>query len=254
MNRTSRELREPNWSIDRCDPGNRGPRRLVPRGGAAAGLAVAVLLTATVVGLAPVAAGALPSAGLGTGTGYCTSYAGGHASSFHFDNVWACQGSTTGTTTFDEPGPGTYAWQCVELSARFLWAVDGIWAGPGTGYEYGSQLVGRIHALHPSIKVGSPGPESVPAPGDVASFGPGGAVDATTGHTAVVIASNPSAGTFQTMSENFPDGAAGEQNWKIDLSGHHDGSTLWTSYVGGGGGPPRGRRRAGSISAWAAHR
>jgi hypothetical protein len=174
----------------------------------------------------------LPSKGDGKGPGYCTGYAGGVTSSYKFEDVYACEGTTTGSTTFDNPGTGVYAWQCVELAARFLWAVDGIWAGPGSGVVDGADLVSVVHANNPGISVGTPGPGSVPAAGDVISLGPGGGSDPTSGHTAVVISADPSTGQFKIMSENAPDGTAGEQSLKVDLSGGHNGEVrffgVWT--------------------------
>jgi hypothetical protein len=172
-----------------------------------------------------VGAAAVPPPGYGTGPGYCTGYSGGVTSSYSFDNVYACQGTTTGSTTFDAPGP-IYAWQCVELSARFLWAVYGIWAGPGSGVQTGADLVSVVHASHPNITVGTPGPGSVPVAGDIISLGPGGSTGSS-GHTAVVISANPGTGQFEVMSENAPEGQAGEQAMQVDLSGGHNGQALF---------------------------
>jgi hypothetical protein len=44
------------------------------------------------------------------------------------------------------------------------------------------------------------------------------------GHTAVVVASNPSDGSFTIMSENDPENSAGKQNLQVDVSGAHNGS------------------------------
>ena len=170
----------------------------------------------------------LPPAGYGKGSGYCKSYPGGAKSSYSFQNIYACDGSTTGATTFDSPGAGIYAWQCVELSARYLWAVDGIWAGPGSGVLDGADLVSVVHASNPDIAVGTPGPGSVPVAGDVISLGPGGGSDVSSGHTAVVISSDLSTGQFEVMSENDPDGTAGEQPLQVDLTGGHDGEVLFS--------------------------
>jgi len=169
-----------------------------------------------------------PPPGYGTGPGYCTGYPGGVTSSYNFDDVYACQGTTTGATTFDNPGTGVYAWQCVELSARFLWAIDGIWAGPGSGVHDGADLVSVVHASHPGIGVGTAGPGSVPVAGDVISLGPGGGSDPVNGHTAVVISANPGMGQFEIMSENAPEGRAGEQSLQVDLSGGHNGKVLFS--------------------------
>ena len=181
-------------------------------------------------------AAAIPPPGYGTGPGYCTGYAGGVTSGYSFDNVYACAGTTTGATTFDNPGAGVYAWQCVELSARFLWAIYGIWAGPGSGVQDGADLVNVVHANQPSIAVGTPGPGSVPVAGDVISLGPGGGSDPVNGHTAVVISANPGTGQFAVMSENAPEGHAGEQSLQVDLSGGHNGEVLfsgaWTKRPG----------------------
>jgi len=220
--------------------------------GAATPTHIAALFCAALLCIAGVALAASPagavSAGYGTGKNYCAQYPGGTASNLSFDNVWACGGTTTGNTTFDAPGRGVFAWQCVELSARFLWAVDGIWAGPNTGYTEGAQLVARIHALHPTIAVGSPGPGSVPAVGDVASFGPRGAVDAIVGHTAIVIAADPSTGKFETLSENFTsgggDGAPGLQYWQVRLSGGENGRVQFL------GGPQRAVAGAWTTASW----
>jgi hypothetical protein len=179
---------------------------------------------------------ALPAKGYGKGSGYCTGYSGGVTASYEFDDVYACQGTTTGATTFDNPGAGVYAWQCVELSARFLWAIYGVWAGPGSGVEDGADLVSVVHSNSPDIPVGTPGPGSVPTAGDVISLGPGGSVDAVDGHTGVVTSASPATGQFTVISENDNDttGTAGEDTWEVDLSGSHNGyvelsgSGVWT--------------------------
>jgi len=152
-------------------------------------------------------------------------------SAYSFENVYACQGSTTGATTFDNPCDsgttcGTYAWQCVELSARFLWAIDGIWAGPGSGVQNGADLVSVIGSKY-NLPVATSSPSSVPAPGDVISFQSGG-----NGHTAVVISTPSSNGAFTVMSENDPLNAAGEQSVQVDLSGGHNGK-VYDQHLGG---------------------
>ncbi len=188
-------------------------------------LCLLALATAAVASIGPARAMAATSslpAGLGKGTAYCTSYPGGVASPYSFQDVYACEGTTTGSTTFDQPGAGVYAWQCVELSERFLWAIDGLAPVFGNTMD-GATLVSLYHAANPSVAVGVPGPGSVPEPGDVISLGPGGAVDPSFGHTAVVISSNLSAGTFAVMSQNDPEGAAGKQTAQIDLAGGHNG-------------------------------
>jgi hypothetical protein len=181
------------------------------------------------LGLLPGTAAALP-AGYGTGAGYCSQF-GNQASGYSFDGVYACATTFSfGPTTFDSAGSRSF--QCVELSARFLWAVYGIWAGPSSGVEDGADLVGVVHGSHTWIPVGYPGRGYTPVAGDVVSLGPGGAVDSRYGHTAVVIASNPRKGRFTIMSQNFPPGVAGEQAARVDLTGHYPHRALingvWT--------------------------
>jgi hypothetical protein len=198
------------------------------RGSVASLLATATL--GALAGLAPSAALAL-SPGYGKGPGYCAAY-GNRASSYSFDGVYACATTASwGATPFDSAGRQSF--QCVELSARFLWSVYGIWAGPGTGVQDGAQLVGVVHSQHPSIRVGFPAPGSVPVAGDVISLGPGGAVDSRFGHTAVVIFDDQQRGRFVILGQNFPVGHAAEQTAFVDFRGRHDGRALidgvWTT-------------------------
>ena len=176
------------------------------------------------------AARALP-AGYGKGSAYCAQYAN-EASRYSFDGVYACASTATaGPTPFDADGKRSF--QCVELSARFLWAVYGIWAGPGTGVKDGADLVAVVHRIDPRIAVGVPGPRSVPRAGDVISLGPGGAVDPRFGHTAIVTAASRRTGFVTVISQNLPAGHAGEQTLRVGLRGRHDGRVLlggiWTA-------------------------
>ena len=200
----------------------------ISRGSVASLLAAAALVAAASIW--PSAALALP-AGYGKGTGYCGAY-GNRASPYSFDGVYACATTfSSGATPFDADGDRSF--QCVELSARFLWAVYGIWAGPGTGVQAGANLVGVVHAEHPSVRVGFPAPGSVPVAGDVVSLGPGGAVDSSFGHTAIVIYDDQQKGKFVILGQNFPVGYAGEQTLFVDFRGRHNGRALidgvWTA-------------------------
>lgn len=177
----------------------------------------------------PAAARAL-TGGYGKGPSYCGWY-GSWASSYSYDGVYACATvHSDGVTPFD--ADDTESFQCVELSARFLWAIYGLWAGPGTGVEDGAGLVRVVHRRYPSVRVGFPGPQSVPVAGDVISLGPGGGVDTRFGHTAVVVSDDQRRGRFRILGENFPVGRAGEQVLSIDLRGHHNGRArvggVWT--------------------------
>ena len=181
----------------------------------------------------PAHASSPPAAGYGAGPNYCSKYSGGKNAGPSYANIYACNGTTKGDTTFDSPGAGYYAWQCVELSARFLWAIHGIWAGPGSGVQTGADLVMEVNKNHPSIPVATPSPSSVPAAGDVMSFGPGGGSDPNVGHTAVVITNTAANGKFTIMSENDPENSAGTQVLTVDKAGKHNGYVLfngsWTS-------------------------
>jgi hypothetical protein len=180
--------------------------------------------------LAPGIARALP-AGYGKGPGYCALY-GNVASQYSYDGVYACAStSSLGPTPFDHDD--TESFQCVELSARFLWAIYGIWAGPGTGVKSGANLVSVVHRLDPRIGVGFPSARRAPVAGDIVSLGPGGAVDRQFGHTGVVVAVNLRRGTFAIIGQNFPPGRAGEQTLVLDLRGKHNGRVrvngAWTA-------------------------
>lgn len=181
--------------------------------------------------LPPASASAQPSPGYGQGPDYCSQY-GNSNSGYSFWNVYACASTASdGATPFDSDGDTSF--QCVELSARFLWAMYGIWAGPDTGVDDGADLVGVVHGNYPSIPVGGPTQWGVPVAGDVISLGPGGGSDPNFGHTAVVVWSDPDTGHFRIMSQNYPPGSAGEQLVGIDLRGRHNGQVFfggtWTT-------------------------
>jgi hypothetical protein len=177
----------------------------------------------------PPEARALPT-GFGKGPGYCAEY-GNRASSYSFEGVYACASTeSTGKTPFDADGDESF--QCVELSARFLWAVFGMWAGPGTGVQDGAHLVSAVHRRYPRISVGLPAPGNVPVAGDVISLGPGSGVDRRFGHTGIVVSDDQRHGHFRIIGQNFPPGEAGQQIAYVDFHGHHDGQALiagrWT--------------------------
>jgi hypothetical protein len=178
----------------------------------------------------PATAGAA-SSGFGKGSGYCSQY-GNFASGYSFEDVYACATTDSlGPTPFDSDKKESF--QCVELSARFLWALYGVWAGPGSGVKDGADFVEVVHRLNPRIAIGSPGPGSVPVGGDIISLGPGGAVDGKYGHTAVVVAGHARTGWFRILSQNFPPGQAGEDSVHVGLNGRHNGRVLvngvWTA-------------------------
>ena len=169
--------------------------------------------------------------GYGAGPGYCAQF-GSWPSRFSFEDIYACGGTESfGVTPFDADGNTPF--QCVELSARFLWVIYAIWAGPGMGVKTGADLVRVVHAEHRSIAIGYPTPGSVPVAGDIVSLGPGGAVSEVAGHTGVVSSDDQRRGRFTIISENFPPGQAGVQTLQVDFGGHHNGRALldgvWTA-------------------------
>jgi hypothetical protein len=191
---------------------------------AVGGSAALAVLAAAGIALAPAAAQAATTGlapGEGTGAAWCTTYGtDGAKGLYSYDNVWACgPDDTKGATPFDSNG--TQSFQCVELSERFLWAIDGLAPIFGDDVD-GATVVSLYHSAHPSIAVGSPGPSSLPQPGDVISFGGGGEIDPSTGHTAVVVGAPNSSGNFTIMSENWGN-TAGEETVHIDMTGAHNG-------------------------------
>jgi len=179
----------------------------------------------------PSLAGVTP--GEGTGPGWCTKYGtDGAKGLFSYDDVWACgPDHTVGPTPFDSNGKLSF--QCVELSERFLWAIDALAPIFGKNVN-GATLVSVYHSAHQSIGVGSPGPAGLPQPGDVMSFNEGGVIHTSDGHTAVVVSGPNSSGNFTIMSQNWSN-TAGEETVHIDMTGAHDGhvqlpgSSFWNT-------------------------
>ncbi len=167
-----------------------------------------ITLTLAVVTIPARPAWALPPAGYGTGSSFCSDHGGTlFTPAIDFDNVYACDSysggnAPLGQTPFDEDGNESF--QCVELSGRFLWSMYGRWAGPGSdsgnlnGYNFVSWVGKTYH-----IPIGTPSPSNIPVAGDIVSFQPGNGYDAGVGHTAVVIASNPAKDEFTMMSQNW---------------------------------------------------
>jgi hypothetical protein len=146
---------------------------------------------------------------------------------YSFDGVYACgPNSTNGPTPFDNAGPnGTQSFQCTELSERFLWAIYELPPLTVSGVD-GADLVSDYHAANPSIPAVAPGPTNLPQPGDVMSFGQGGPISGSEGHTAVVVSTPDASGTFTIMSQNWT-GNAGEESVQIDMSGAHNGEVTF---------------------------
>jgi hypothetical protein len=131
--------------------------------------------------------------GEGSGPGWCLAN-GGYPYGANVDGVWACGPSLGLPQPFDTDG-----FQCVELSARFLWAVYGeVIRKVDSGADFVTIGHDKLH-----LPVGTPGPHRVPSPGDIVSLWGPNAEPA--GHTAVVSAVNVNPhgnGAIQLMEEN----------------------------------------------------
>jgi hypothetical protein len=118
-------------------------------------------------------------------------------------------------TPFDSVG-----FQCVELSARYMWALYGEYVD---NVPVGEDFVAYAHAQY-GISVGYAGTNSVPAVGDVVSIS-GGRTSYGVGHTAIVAAVhvNPQGnGSIRLLQQN-----ASAHGWgTIRVSG-------WTESYGG---------------------
>ena len=150
----------------------------------------------------------------GAGTQWCSKF-GGHPLGASFRHIYACGPSIGQPTPFDDIG-----FQCVELSARYLWSVNGDYVAD---VPTGEALVEYAHAQF-AIPVGTSGTNSVPLPGDVVSIA-GGATTPGVGHTAVVVA---------THVDESGDGAITimEQNGSI-TGWNHITMSDWTPSYGG---------------------
>lgn len=146
----------------------------------------------------------LPS-GYGTGSGFCASISGvasgapvvGQSLGASYDNVYAC-GPAEGSSWSNDLIASDF--QCVELSARFLWDVYGLQVQPADGGDF----VSSVHNQLPWISVGYPGPFRLPSPGDVVSLSGGPNADPS-GHTAVVTSVNVDQygnGVINVMEQN----------------------------------------------------
>ena len=147
--------------------------------------------------------------GEGVGAPWCSQH-GGYKLGARFRDVYACGPATGQADQFD-----TVGFQCVELSARFMWAKYNLFV---TNVPDGKEMVSVAHSAL-GIPIGVPGPDSVPAPGDVVSLW-GGPHAQPYGHTGVVTAVNVDAlgnGTIGIMEQNALAGGSDQINvtgWK----------------------------------------
>jgi len=144
-------------------------------------------------------------AGYGSGSGFCPSISGTNKTApvsgtnlgASYGNVYAC-GPALGTWWSNDLIEGDF--QCVELSARFMWDVYGLRVSVSSGATF----VSTIHNQFPAIPVQHPGVGQVPAPGDIVSLSGGPKADPD-GHTAVVTSVNVNPlgnGTVTVMEQN----------------------------------------------------
>ncbi|HZT95201.1 MAG TPA: CHAP domain-containing protein, partial [Chloroflexota bacterium] len=120
---------------------------------------------------------------------------GGYRLGASFHDVYACGPPTGPADPFDTAG-----FQCVELSERFMWVVNGQVV---PFVPDGRDFVSLGHS-ELNIPVGSPAPGSLPAPGDIVSLW-GGSKANQYGHTAVVTSVDVDGngdGSIQLMEEN----------------------------------------------------
>ena len=132
--------------------------------------------------------------GEGKGASWCSQH-GGYTLGAKFRNVYACGPATGPADEFDTSG-----FQCVELSARFMWATYSLYLN---NVPDGKDLVSVAHSSL-GLAVGHPGPGRLPAPGDVVSLW-GGPAAQPYGHTAVVTAVKVDPlgnGTISIMEQN----------------------------------------------------
>jgi CHAP domain len=170
----------------------------------------------------------------GSGPDWCARY-GGYRLGAVFDGVYACGPSTGMADPFDSVG-----FQCVELSTRFLWVVYGRYvANVPDGKDFVSYA---NHQLH--LPVGVPGPNSVPAPGNIVSIA-GGVTSPAYGHTAVVAATNVNRngnGRIRVIEENASSSGWGEiivRSWVESFGGPGYGSQNAISWLQTSGQPVR---------------
>jgi hypothetical protein len=162
----------------------------------------------------------------GSGPGWCARY-GGYQLGAEYDGVYACGPSTGMSNPFDSVG-----FQCVELSARFLWVVYGRYV---TNIPDGADFVAAAHRQI-RVRVGRPGPGSVPATGDIVSIN-GGAASFGAGHTAVVAATNVDAngnGRIRLIEENASSSGWGViyvRDWVESYAVHGDGGVNIISWL-----------------------
>jgi surface antigen len=157
-----------------------------------------------------------PPSGYGAGSGFCSSISGNSHTGYNlgasFNNVYAC-GPTLGYNWSDE-AYFQKDFQCTELAARYLWAVESIdITGYGNGADFASYAGNQTH-----IPTQTPAANVVPVPGDVISMW--GNSSEPAGHVAIVTAvsafdANGDA-TVSLMEEN---GASDGAN-SIAVSGH----------------------------------
>ena len=196
-----------------------------------------VVTTALTLGVGPSSiAGATPPHGSGTGANYCALHGGGpNPATLQYMNVYACA-SYSGGNAPDGPTPfdsnGNESFQCVELVDRYLWAIHGIFVGPGDddGNLDGSDLVQWIAGAH-HLPYTTPTPSRLPVPGDVVSFSPGDGYDSSAGHTAIVYATVPQQSEFKILSENWLNGEPGTEIIKVG-SGSNAGRTEYSDNGG----------------------
>jgi hypothetical protein len=150
----------------------------------------------------------------GAGPEWCSQF-GGYPLGAAFHHIYACGPSTGEATPFDMIG-----FQCVELSARYMWAVNGDYVA---NVPTGEAFVQSAHDQF-GIPVGVAGVHSFPLPGDVVSIS-GGETTRGIGHTAIVVSAKINShgdGLIHIVQQNASSNGWGVitvSNWQESFGG-----------------------------------
>jgi hypothetical protein len=166
--------------------------------------AVAAIVASSAAGLALTTPAASASSTCGSVLVPGSQWLGGRGVNVYSNGAY--KGTATSCGGFGTTQPATQAgnaWQCAELSARFLYVRYGAAVIMNTN---GAQIVDHYVAAHPSefVAVANGTPGQAPEPGDVISLSTT-SLFSDTGHTQVVTGSNVDAngnGTVSVVQQN----------------------------------------------------
>jgi hypothetical protein len=172
------------------------------------GVVVAAVAISVSACLPPPAPGdPLPAPSWWSGSCDSGNYAGAHPLGASYRGVDVCgprpgaDGAPNRLVRFFPGAWGELEWQCVELSMRFMYVAYGVSPYGANGKDVVDNYTAADGGGLVRIANGVPG--SVPAPGDVISFGP--TATSSLGHTGVVESANVDGsgnGTIRILSQN----------------------------------------------------